>query len=181
MIEATTKIGPTMNNPTTIRTLALLVIVIAACTGCGGSEPTEPGPTPQLTVDAAPDGSPVPTPTPAPPETSPPPVVPAQDQLPPGFPLGVPTPALPMLSAVGADATFTLRFTTTDARTDIANYGKVLERAGFMKTGEVDALEGQQRSLTITAMTETAHVEASAYGPDADDGGNYMEVIIETS
>lgn len=167
----------------TIRALACAAWMATVAAGCGGAAPTSAEPMPQPPVEATTVGSAMPEATA--PQTPPtdsasptPPMVPAPDQLPPGFPPGVPTPSLAMLSAVATGDTFTLRYLTTDARTDIEAYGKQLDEADFMKTGEVDALEGQQRSLTITAMTGAVDVEASAYGPDADDGGSYMEVIV---
>lgn len=145
-----------MSKSTTMCLLLLTVGAMAATVGCGSDKATTAGLTTPSTAAKAPEGSA-------------------------GFPVGVPTPSLPMLSAVNDGGTFTMRYKTTDSRTDIAAYEKLLDYADFTKTGEVDALDGQQRSLTTTAMKDAVHVEASAYAPDAADGGNYMEVMVETS
>jgi hypothetical protein len=161
--------------PTTIRTITCFAGVAALSAGCGSSESTQ--------GDASSSETFITTTTP---ETSivepleTPPLSPAPDQLPYGFPRGVPIANLPYLSGVGADGVFILRFTSTDATADIAAYQKRLEGSGLMITGVVDALAGQQHSLTVTAMADGVHVEANAYGRDAQDGGNYMEVIVET-
>jgi hypothetical protein len=102
---------------------------------------------------------------------------PANPIIPAGFPTDLPLPALPFVKFITGEG-FTLRFTSTNATKDIATYEKLLAKAGYSKTGEVDALDGQQHSFTSTARKGGTHIEASAYGPDAAEGGNYLDLIV---
>ena len=99
-------------------------------------------------------------------------------KLPTDFPNDVPTPALPLETAVGAVGTFTLRYTSTEAKKDAVAYQKVLEKAGYMLTGEVDALDGGSHNFTVTARKGTTHIEASAFTAAAPGGGNYLAVVV---
>lgn len=99
-------------------------------------------------------------------------------KLPTDFPKDVPTPALPLETAVGAPGTFTLRYTSADAKNDAGAYQKVLEKAGYMLTGEVDGLDGGSHNFTVTAKKGSIHIEASAFSAAAPGGGNYLAVIV---
>lgn len=99
-------------------------------------------------------------------------------KLPADFPKDVPTPVLPLETAVGALGTFTLRYTSTDAKKDAVAYQKVMEKAGYMLTGEVDSLDGGSHNFTVTAKKGSTHIEASAFTTAAPGGGNYLAVIV---
>jgi hypothetical protein len=102
---------------------------------------------------------------------------PALATVPAGLPTDLPLPALSLRSSSITDG-FTLRYTSTRSTQDLAIYEKILDKAGYNKTGEVDALDGQQHSLTITARKGAVRVEASAYGPEAAEGGDYLDVLV---
>ncbi len=99
-------------------------------------------------------------------------------KMPTDFPKDVPTPALPLETAVGALGTFTLRYTSIDAKNDAVAYQKVMEKAGYMLTGEVDGLEGGSHNYTVTALKGSVHIEASAFTTEAPGGGKYLAVIV---
>lgn len=104
----------------------------------------------------------------------------AKGTLPADFPKDLPTPALPLETAVKAAGTYTMRYTSKDAKADATAYEKVLDKAGYMLTGEVDGLGGGSDNFTVTAKKGTSHITASAFGAAAPGGGNYMAVVVTT-
>jgi hypothetical protein len=102
----------------------------------------------------------------------------AKGSLPADFPKDLPTPALPLETAVSAAGTYTMRYTSKDAKADAAAYQKVMEKAGYMLTGEVDGLEGGSHNFTVTAKKGTSHITASAFNAAAPGGGNYLAVVV---
>ena len=104
----------------------------------------------------------------------------AKGTLPADFPKDLPTPALPLETAVKAAGTYTMRYTSKDAKADATAYEKVMDKAGYMLTGEVDGLGGGSDNFTVTAKKGTSHITASAFGAAAPSGGNYMAVVVTT-
>ncbi len=102
----------------------------------------------------------------------------AKATLPADFPKDLPTPALPLETAVKAADTYTMRYTSRAAKADAAAYQKVMEKAGYMLTGEVDGLDGGSHNFTVTAKKGASHITASAFNSAAPGGGNYLAVVV---
>lgn len=105
----------------------------------------------------------------------------ATGKLPADFPADFPLPGLLLETATGSGGNYTLRYASVDANGDVMAYQKVMEKAGYMLTGEVDSLDGQSHGFAVTARTNVFHIEATGYNAEASGGGNYMEIIIEKS
>lgn len=98
--------------------------------------------------------------------------------LPDGFPGEVPTPDLDLETGAAAVGTFTLRYTSKDAHADAAAYQKALEAKGFTISNPFDFDEASGDYVGFTADGSGQQVIASAYGPKAPGGGNYMAVVV---
>ena len=142
----------TMNNRLISRSVISATLIVALASGCGNAAKTK--------ADAVLKKSGV--------------EVAGKGKLPADFPTDLPTPALPLETAVGAVGTFTLRYTSSDAKKDAAAYQVVMEKAGYMLTGEVEGAD----NFTVTAKKGTSHIAASAFLPTAPGGGNYLAVVF---
>jgi hypothetical protein len=100
-----------------------------------------------------------------------------EGSLPDGFPESVPAPDLELETGVALEGTFTLRYTSDD-QADAAAYRTALEDAGFTSGQDFtfDKASGDYSGFTATSDEFT--VLASAYGPDAPGGGNYLAVVV---
>jgi hypothetical protein len=105
----------------------------------------------------------------------------ATGKLPTDFPKDIPLPGLLLETATGSGSHYTLRYASVDAKGDAVAYQKMMAKAGFMLTGEVDSLEGQSHGFAVTARTDVFDIEATGYNAEASGGGNYLEIIIEKS
>ena len=103
----------------------------------------------------------------------------AGGKLPAAFPPDVPTPSLTLETGVGTAGLFTLRYTSKDAKADVAAYRKTLEAAGFAITGDFDNLAAKA-NVGFICLKGTMNVDVSAFGPDTPGGGNYLAVIVTT-
>lgn len=99
-------------------------------------------------------------------------------ELPDGFPETVATPDLELESGAAVAGTYTLRYTSSDPAAEIAAYRSALEAAEFTPGGDFtnDAAAGDYQGFTAANADYT--VLASAYGPDAPGGGNYLAVVV---
>jgi len=98
--------------------------------------------------------------------------------LPDDFPSEVATPDLPLETGAGVEGIFTLRYTSDDPTGDFAAYRSALEDAGFTADEDFtfDKASGDHTGFTATSAEYS--VLASAYGPDAPGGGNYLAVVV---
>ena len=98
--------------------------------------------------------------------------------LPDGFPEAVATPDLELESGAAVAGTYTLRYTSSDPAGDVAAYRSALEDAGFTPGEDFTNDKAAGDFQGFTAADETYTVMASAYGPDAPGGGDYMAVVV---
>jgi hypothetical protein len=104
--------------------------------------------------------------------------VPDAGKLPANLPEGTPTPTLKLETGIEAAGTFTLRYTSTDAKADMAAYRTALVAAGYTISNDADGLSGASKNVVLMATKGASTILASAFAPDAPGGGNYMGVVV---
>ncbi len=89
-------------------------------------------------------------------------------------------PDLKLETGVGLSGTFTLRYTTKDAKADVATYRAALAEDGAIITADFDNLTetAPGGNVGFTATKGTWAIDVSAFGPDAPGGGNYLAVVV---
>jgi hypothetical protein len=98
--------------------------------------------------------------------------------LPDGFPTEVATPELDLETGAAVEGIFTLRYSSDDSAADAAAYRTALEDAGFTPGEDFTFDEASGDYSGFTATSAEYSVLASAYGPDAPGGGNYLAVVV---
>ena len=89
-------------------------------------------------------------------------------------------PDLKLQTGVGLSGSFTLKYTTKDAKADVATYRAALAEDGATVTADFDHLDDPATggNVGFTATKGTWRIDVSAFGPDAPGGGDYLAVIV---
>ena len=89
-------------------------------------------------------------------------------------------PDLKLETGVGLSGTFTLRYTTKDAKADVATYRAALAEDGATVAADFDNLADVAAggNVGFTATKGTWAINVSAFGPDVPGGGNYLAVVV---
>ena len=98
--------------------------------------------------------------------------------IPDGFPEEIPTPDLKLENGAAVEGIYTLRYTSDDPAADVAAYRQAVEATELIMGEDFTFDKASGDYQGFMASNEKYTLMASAYGPDAPGGGNYMAVVV---